>query len=393
MGQARTGGGVRMKITVLGAGPAGLYFAYLMKRSWPAYSVRVIEQNPPDATFGFGVVLSGRALAFLAEGDSAAIARLTASMQTWSEQRIVHRGELVTIDGSAYSAISRIGLLRELQALCAEAGVELRFNQRAQDEADPGDCDVLVAADGANSMLRDRHAGILGTRAADLQNHFAWYGVERPYPAHTLTFKSTAAGVFCAHHYRYTPGMSTFVAETDAETWRRSGMEAMDEDARRRYTEAVFADTLGGRPLVSNKSAWRRWRLVKNERWHHGNMVLIGDALRSAHPSIGSGTRLAMEDSIALWRAFTAESGNGGNMIGAAFERYERERKPVRDRLNTAAEKSIAWYEAMAEKMKLAPYDFVHDYLLRTGVMTAERLARESPGFMQRHAQYRKGIA
>ena len=165
-------------------------------------------------------------------------------------------------------------------------------------------------------------------------------------------------------------------------------MEAMDEEARRRHTEVIFADTLGGRPLISNKSAWKRWRLVKNERWHHGSIVLIGDALRTAHPSIGSGTRLAMEDSIALWRAFSAESD-----ITAVFDRYERERKPVRDRLNTAAEKSIAWYEAMAQKMKLAPYDFVHDYMLRTGVMTSERLARESPDFMKRYAAKRGGAS
>lgn len=378
-----------MNIVILGAGPAGLYFGYLMKRSWPAYSVRVIEQNPAHATFGFGVVLSGRALSFLAEGDPAAIARLTASMQTWSEQHIIHRGELVAIDGSSYSAISRIGLLRELQSLCTGAGVQIEFNHRVHDEAELGACDVLVAGDGANSLIRDRHAQVFGTRAIDLQNHFAWYGVERPYDAHSLTFKSTAAGVFVGHHYRYTSSMSTFVAETDAATWERSGMEAMDEDARRDYAQAVFADTLGGKPLISNNSVWKRWRLVKNERWHHSNIVLIGDALRTAHPSIGSGTRLAMEDSIALWRAFSGE----GENVAAAFERYERERKPVRDRLNAAAEKSIAWYEAMAQKMKLAPYDFVHDYLLRTGVMTEERLARESPGFVQRYAQHRKGMA
>ena len=377
-----------MKIAVLGAGPAGLYFAYLMKRTWPSYTVRVIEQNPKDATFGFGVVLSGRALGFIAEGDPAAIERLTASMQIWSVQHIEHRGERVVIDGSTFSGIRRLALLQEFQALCLEAGVELEFDRRVQDDAELAANDVVVAADGASSIIRDRHADAFGTVATDLLNHFAWYGVEKPYDAHTLTFKSTAHGVYCAHHYRYTPSMSTFVAETDAQTWEASGMEAMDEEARRRHTEVIFADTLGGRPLISNKSAWKRWRLVKNERWHHGSIVLIGDALRTAHPSIGSGTRLAMEDSIALWRAFSAES-----EVKAAFERYERERKPVRDRLNTAAEKSIAWYEAMAQKMKLAPYDFVHDYMLRTGVTTGERLARESPDFMRRYTARRGGTA
>lgn len=158
-------------------------------------------------------------------------------------------------------------------------------------------------------------------------------------------------------------------------------MAAMSDEERRRLTESVFSDTLGGAELITNRSIWRRWRLVKNERWYTGNIVLLGDALRSAHPSIGSGARLAMEDAIALWRAFEAE----GTDISAAFARYERERRPIRDKLNRAAELSIAWYESMAAKMSLAPYDFAYDYLLRTGVMTAERLAGESPGFVVRY--------
>ena len=368
-----------MHIKIIGAGPAGLYFAYLMKRAHPDYAIRVFEQNPPDATFGFGVVFSGRALSFIGEGDAGLIDRLSPHMQRWSDQHIVHRGASVVIDGSSYAAIERIVLLRELQALCRGAGVEVEFNRRV-DDADE-DCDVLVAADGANSAIRDRHAEAFGTQIVDLQNYFAWYGAQRPYPAHTLTFKSTPHGAFCAHHYRYTPSMSTFVAETDAETWDRAGMAAMNDDERRRLTESVFADTLDGKPLITNRSVWRRWRLVKNERWHAGNIVLLGDALRSAHPSIGSGTRLAMEDAIALWRAFDAE----GTDTGVAFARYERERRPIRDKLNRAAELSIAWYEGMAAKMSLAPYDLAYDYLLRTGVMTRERLAGESPGFIARY--------
>lgn len=376
-----------MRINVLGGGPAGLYFAYLMKTSFPAYDVQVVEQNARDVTFGFGVVLSGRAMEFIAEGNGDIVGRLGHRAQTWSEQHIVHRGQTVAVDGSAYSGVARIVLLAELQTMCAGAGVEMKFGERAVAgmlrDGSLGNCDVLVGADGANSILRDSHADAFGTRAIDLQNYFAWYGVRRPYPAHTLTFKQAADGVFCAHHYRYTPDMSTFVAEVDDAAWQRSGMYAMDDDQRRRFVETVFADTLDDRPLISNRSMWRRWRLVKNDRWSFRNMVLIGDALRTAHPSIGSGTRLAMEDSIALWRALSAE----GTDVEAAFARYERERKPVRDRLNKAAELSIAWYERLDAKMHLAPYDFAHDYLLRTGVMTTERLERASPRFMSRLKQ------
>lgn len=368
---------------VVGGGPAGLYFAYLMKQSHPDYAVRVIEQNPPDATYGFGVVLSGKALSSLAEGDADAIERLSAKMQTWDEQHIVHRGELVAIDGSGYSAIERLSMLHELQNLCRQTGVELQFNHRIQSAADNADCDVLVASDGANSVIRDSYPLAFDTRIIDLQNYFAWYGVEMPYPAHTLTFVAKDGGTYCAHHYRYTPTKSTFVAEVDAETWLCSGMSVMTDDERKSFMEDVFAYTLQGKKLISNRSLWRRWRLVKNGRWHHLNIVLIGDAQRSAHPSIGSGTRLAMEDAIALWRAFEAE----GTDIPAAFKRYERERRPVRDKLNKAAEKSIAWYETVAAKMHLSPDEFAYDYMLRTGVMTPQRLAKESPDFMKRYAK------
>jgi len=364
---------------IAGAGPSGLYLAYLLKRSDPARVVRVFEQNRPDVTFGFGVVLSGRALHFLAEGSADVVKRLKGKMEHWSNQHIVHRGERVVVDGSSYSAIERLTLLRELQDLCAAAGIELNFEHRAQRAADLADCDVLVGADGANSAVRDSHTDAFGTRVADFRNYFAWFGVECPFEAHTLTFKPTDSGAFVAHHYRYKPAMSTFVAEVDTEAWDSIGMAAMADDERRAFTEKLFADTLGGRRLISNRSIWRRWRLVENDHWCFKNIVLIGDALRTAHPSIGSGTRLAMEDAIALWRAFEAE----GTDIAAAFTRYKRNRKPIRDKLNAAVELSARWYEQMGSKMKMQSYEFAYDYLLRTNIMTADRLAKESPGFMQ----------
>ena len=376
-----------MRINVLGGGPAGLTFAYLMKRSWPAWDVRVIEQNARDVTFGFGVVLSGRAQELIAQGDNDVVQRLAGKAETWSDQHIEHRGQTIVIDGSAFSGIARIDLLAELQAMCAASGVDVRYGERLPPEqiriSGALDADIVVGADGANSAVRDAHADAFGTRVTDLRNYFAWYGVARAYRAHTLTFKDTPEGVFCAHHYRYRPDMSTFVAEMTEATWAQAGLYAMDEDARRQTMERVFADTLGGLPLVSNRSTWRRYRIVRNDRWSHRNMVLIGDALRTAHPSIGSGTRLAMEDAIALWRAFVET----GPDVTAAFARYETERRPSRERLDRAAERSIDWYERLGEKMHLAPYDFVYDYLLRTGVMTAERLARNAPQFMARRTE------
>ena len=243
-----------MLFHIAGAGPSGLYFAYLIKRSNPAHTVRVFEQNKPDVTFGFGVVLSGRALHFLSAGSPDVVERLKRRMEHWSDQHIVHRGERVVVDGSSYSAIERLTLLAELQGICATAGVELHFEHRTAHASELADCDVLVGADGANSVVRDSQAGAFGTRVHDYNNYYAWFGVERPFDAHTLTFKRVDSGAFVGHHYRYKPAMSTFVAEVDQATWERAGMDAMSDDARRALTEQAFVDTLGGQPLISNRS-------------------------------------------------------------------------------------------------------------------------------------------
>lgn len=372
-----------LKIKVVGGGPAGLFFSYLMKKSFPNYQVEIVEQNPSDATYGFGVVFSGRALSFLEQGDAGVVERLKSNMQSWSDQHIVHKGQKVIIDGNSFSAIARITLLKELQALCRDIGVEMTFGKRIETEHPEDDCDILVAADGANSVTRDRYATEFQTQVQELENYFSWYGVETTYDAHTLTFIQQDDGVYCGHHYRYTPAMSTMVAEVDEQTWVSSGMQDMSNDERQIHFQNVFKETLDGKPLVSNRSTWQRWRLVKNGKWHHKNIVLIGDAQRSAHPSIGSGTRLAMEDAIDLWRALQS----AGTDIQTAFEQYEKQRRPIREKLNSAAEKSIAWYEDIAKKMSLSPEELALDYMLRTGLMTPQRLAQDSPRFVARLAE------
>lgn len=370
-----------LNVKIVGGGPAGLFLAYLLKKSDPTRVVRVAEQNSADATFGFGVVFSGRALQFIAEADPDAAALLQQGTEVWSDQIIDHDGTQVLVDGGTFSAVERIMLLTKLQQLCRRVGVDLAFDRRVEDRLDGSDCDLLVGADGANSAVRDSHAAAFGTFRHELKNFFAWYGVDTTYPSHTLTFRSTKHGVFCGHHYRYTPTRSTFVAECDEATWFAAGFDALDDEARREATGQVFFDTLEGRPLLSNRSLWRRWSLVGNDTWHHENIVLIGDALRTAHPSIGQGTRLAIEDSIALARALDAE----GDRVDLALPRYQAERRPIREKLNDAAVKSIEWYEGMAEKMALPPYEFAMDYLLRTGRMSRSRLAAESPAFLRRY--------
>ena len=364
-----------MHAAVLGAGPAGLLYALLAKRRHPGWRIEVFEQNPADATFGFGVVFSEGALAFLERDAPDLHAKLAARMESWPMQRIVHRGAAVDIDGNGFSAIGRLPLLQFLQGLCREAGVELRFGQRL--EAAPA-ADLVVGADGLNSVVRQGRG--FAPEVEWLTNRFAWYGTAQRFDCLTLTFRESGHGAFVAHHYRYAPGMSTFIVECDAATWRRAGLDRMDEAASRAYCERVFAADLGGHPLLANKSVWRQFPLLSNRVWSAGNAVLIGDALRSMHFSIGSGTRLALEDAIALDRAF----GEAGEDVQGALAAFERERRPVVDKLYAAAGASSRWYERFPERMgRFDALGLAYDYMTRSGRMDAARLRGLAPRFMR----------
>jgi 2-polyprenyl-6-methoxyphenol hydroxylase-like FAD-dependent oxidoreductase len=219
-----------------------------------------------------------------------------------------------------------------------------------------------------------------------LTNRFAWYGTAQPFECLSLTFRPNQDGHFVAHHYRHGPAMSTFVVECDEVTWRRAGLDGKSDDESRAYCERVFAPDLNGDPLVSNNSIWRQFPLLATRRWFVGNTVLLGDALRTVHFSIGSGTRLAFEDAIALDRAF-AEAGDD---VPRALAAFERERRPVVEKIIAAANASSYWYERLAEKMKLPPWKLAYDYMTRSGRMTDERLRELSPKFMARVDAERK---
>lgn len=369
-----------MIIHIVGAGPAGLLFALLIKRRFPAWRVNILEQNPPDATFGYGVVFSLNALAFLERDVPDVHAQLMPRLESWPMQRIVHRDQRVDIDGNGFSAIGRLELNQFLDGLCRSAGVRIEY-QRIVDALDQvKDCDLLVGADGANSFVRRARDGDFATRIEWLSNRFAWYGTSEPFECLSLTFRANTDGHFVAHHYRHSSTMSTFVVECDETTWRRAGLDTKSDDASRAYCERLFAADLNGHPLMSNKSIWRQFPILVTERWHVGNSVLIGDALRTVHFSIGSGTRLAFEDAIALDRAF-AETGAD---VPRALAAFERERRPIVEKIIAAANASSYWYERIAEKMKLSPWELAYDYMTRSGRMTDERLRELSPKFMAR---------
>ena len=363
-------------------------FALLIKRRFPAWRVSVFEQNPPDATFGFGVVFSLNALAFLERDAPDLYEQLTPQLESWPIQRIVHRDERVDIDGNGFSAIGRLELNQFLDKLCRAVGIVIEYEQVIDSLNQVQDCDLIVGADGANSWLRRVLESEFEPRIEWLSNRFAWYGTEQLFECLSLTFRANQDGHFVAHHYRHNPSMSTFVVECDVATWRRAGLDRKSDDESRAYCEHVFAPDLGGHPLVSNKSIWRQFPLLVNRRWYVGNTVLIGDALRTVHFSIGSGTRLAFEDAIALDRAFTEACTD----VPSALAAFEREHRPIVEKIIFAANASSYWYERLPDKMKLQPWQIAYDYMKRSGRMTDERLRELSPRFMGRVDLERKRV-
>jgi 2-polyprenyl-6-methoxyphenol hydroxylase-like FAD-dependent oxidoreductase len=375
-----------VRINVIGAGPAGLLFSLLIKRRFSRWQVRVFEQNPPDATFGFGVVFSLNALAFFERDLGDFYQQLVTRLQFWPMQRIVHRDARVDIDGNGFSAIGRLELNQFLQTLCVDAGINIEYEKEIGSLRDLPDADLLVGADGANSFVRRALVTEFAPKTEWLTNRFAWYGTGQPFECLSLTFRANEHGSFVAHHYRHSPTMSTFVVECGEATWRRAGLDRKSDEESRIYCERVFAPDLNSNPLVSNKSIWRQFLLLASRRWFVGNAVLIGDALRTVHFSIGSGTRLAFEDAIALDRAFADVGENVQDALGA----FERERRPIVEKIIAAANASSYWYERLSEKMKLPPWQLAYDYMTRSGRMTDERLRELAPKFMARADSERK---
>lgn len=367
-----------MRVNVVGGGPAGLYLSHLLTRRDGVADVRVFEQNPRDATFGFGVVFSDRALEFLRQDDPATYDAIAPAMETWSDIALDLEGDVVRIDGVGFSAVGRLELLELLRERIREIGVTVQFARAISSLEEVEDADLIVGADGVNSIVRRTYAVELGASVGFLTNKFAWYGTPRLFDTLTQTFRRNSDGVFNAHHYRFSTRMSTFIVETNAATWQRAGFESMSEPATKAYLERVFADVLGGQGLVSNNSIWRNFPIVTNTRWSAGKAVLLGDALHTAHFSIGSGTRLAMEDALALARAIETHPADAG----AAVRAYQASRRPVLDKLTLAANASAQWYERFAEHMSLAPLEFAMSYLTRSGRIDLNRLRSVSPNFV-----------
>jgi len=369
-----------MRIAILGAGPAGLYLAYLIKRRDPRADLTVIEQNPAGATFGFGVVFSDRALEFLREDDEQTYAAILPHMEFWNDMTVNLRGERILIDGIGFAAVGRLHLLQLLQARAAYVGIAPIYERTVRELAELDGFDLVVGADGVNSLVRRTCAAELGASVSHLNNRFAWFGTAKPFDTLTQTFIETGEGAMNAHHYRYTPDRSTFIVEMNADTFAAMGFAAMSDTKSAEICARLFAEPLDGQPLICNNSIWRQFPLVHNTRWSHGKHVLLGDALHTAHFSIGSGTRLAMEDAIALDKALGAHKD-----VGEALAAYEAARRPVLEKLVAGATGSADWYEHFTDHMKLRPIDFAMSYITRSGRVDRERLRKLAPRFIARY--------
>jgi anthraniloyl-CoA monooxygenase len=367
-----------MRITILGGGPAGLYFAILMKGLDSQHEITVLERDGPDDTFGWGIVFSDQTFSYLRDNDEESFERIIRKCQTWDNVDIVHCGQKVTIRGNKFSGIARLAFLNILHSRCLELGVDLRFHTNIADVSYLQRWDLLVGADGANSLVRRSYQDFFEPTVELRKNKYIWLGTHHLFHGLTLTFRQHSDGLFIAHSYKFSPTTSTFIVECSEETWKNAGLDLMTEDQTCRYLAEVFQDDLGGESLLANNFVrWLNFPLVKNKNWHYENVVLLGDALHTAHFSIGSGTKLALEDSIALADCFRS-----GAAVKVGLAEFQRIRKPVIDDYQEAAYSSLLLFENIDDELYLDPLPFAYKLMTRSKRIDREKLKQRDPAFI-----------
>ncbi|NGO69484.1 bifunctional salicylyl-CoA 5-hydroxylase/oxidoreductase [Streptomyces sp. SB3404] len=367
-----------MRIAVIGGGPGGLYAAALLKRLDPARRITVYERNAADDTFGFGVVLSDETLGGIEHADPDAYAALRAEMVRWDDIDIVHRGRTLTCGGHGFAALGRRRLLAVLHARCRELGVELRFCTGAPPAAELSRThDLVIAADGVHSATRQAHADAFRPSVTTHRCRYIWLAADFALDAFRFEIAETAHGVLQLHAYPYAPDASTVIVEAREEVWRDAGLDRLDEHGSADHCAKLFQEALGGRPLRGNSSQWTAFRTVVNAHWSHGNTVLLGDAAHTAHFSIGSGTKLAVEDALALAACLREQPD-----LPAALAAYEAERRPVVESTQRAARASLAWFEELAGYVDQPSRRFAFNLLTRSRRVTHDNLRLRDPEFV-----------
>jgi anthraniloyl-CoA monooxygenase len=370
-----------MNVHVVGGGPAGLYFAILMKKAWPHTRITVFERNKPDDTFGFGVVFSDQTLEAFESYDRETYRQIVGHFAYWDDIEIHFRGSTHRIGGNGFCGTSRAMLLKILGRRAHSLGIHIKYGSEADpDKLTIRGADLVVAADGINSRTRELFKDRFKPSIELRPNHFAWMGSDRPMDAFNFFFRETQHGIFIAHCYQYQPGRSTWVMETDPETFKRAGLDKLDEQASARFLEGVFAEELAGHKLVTNRSLWRNFPTIRCENWTAENIVLIGDAKATAHFSIGSGTKLAMEDAIALYEAFRA---TGGREVKTALAHYEKSRRDEVEKTQHSADVSLVWFEHVRRFWDMDPTRFAFGLMTRSKAITYDNLALRAPDFVK----------
>ncbi len=366
-----------MRIAVIGGGPGGLYFSILTKKAMPDCQIDVYERNKADDSFGFGVVFSDETLGEFLSRDLKSYELIRSNFAYWDDIIIARDGQSVNIAGNGFCGCSRKKLLELLQQRCTEEGVNLHFEQNIDDVSQLNDADVIVACDGISSTIRTQFANDFGTKISLKKNRFVWLGSTKPLDAFTYFFRTTPHGLIVAHTYQYQPGMSTWIFECSDETWQKLGFEVTNEEDTITKISEIFKEELDGHPLISNKSHWRQFPHITNEKWYHDNIVLLGDAKATAHFSIGSGTKLAMDSAIGLSDALIANPTH----VQAAFEQYDKTRRNTVEMIQHAALVSLDWFENMDRHNQHPFYQFAFGCMTRAKKVTYENLRLRDRSF------------
>ena len=379
-----------MSCTIIGGGPSGLYFAIQMKKQNPAHNITIYERDNPNETFGWGIVFSQNTMNLFQANDPGTARAIADAAQKWDHAAMVHRGEKNKVYGNVTYGIRRITLLNILQQRAHELGIKIIFDKAIDDEAEvealAQNCDLLVGADGVNSIVRRAYSDFFLPSSDLRQNKFVWLGTEQlDFSGLTLSFRQNDAGLFIGHAYPFSQAHSTFIVEVAPATWLRAGLNKMSDAETLAYCADVFKDDLGAHPLLAKRAIkWQQFPLLKNKHWHWKNIVLLGDALHTVHFSIGSGTKLAVEDAVYLARAFAQKEN-----VADALKEFQRARKPMLDQYQAAAVQSLEWFENVDQHLHLDPVPFTYAVATRSNRVGYNRLKRQSPDFIAQVEKYR----
>ena len=367
-----------MKIEIIGGGPSGLYFALLMKNANPSHEITIYEQNLPDDTFGFGVVFSAETLGHFREYDAISYDRIREKFAYWDDIVTYYKGQKVVSRGHGFCGMSRKDLLLILQECCREIGIHMEFQTEIRSLQDISqDADLVLAANGINSWIRDKFSNHFKPTFDWRPNKFVWLGSTRPLEAFTFDFRENEAGIWNLHAYQYNQEMSTWIVETKEETWQNAGLENATEDDTVGYVSELYNDLLDQHPVITNRSIWRNFPMIRCETWVMDNVVLVGDCAHTAHFSIGSGTKLAMEDAIALFESCSSEP----NPINA-LRVYDENRRDEVERLQHAADVSLSWFEQVDRYWQMDPLQFTFSLMSRSKAITYDNLRIRDKDFV-----------